>query len=85
MAARADDSYRSSSFGRVYYAPLRPETPAAAKRDRQLPRVAPPSALFDRIQDRGVAHDTAAPEFFVDLNLNQIVEAITAHNDAFGL
>jgi DNA mismatch repair protein MutS len=55
---------------------LRPESPTAPDRNRRAGAF--PSVLFDRSQDRDVSHDTDAPEFFVDLNLDQIVEATTA-------
>lgn len=37
-----------------------------------------PSVLFDRPEDSTAATECAAPEFFVDLNLDQVVGAITS-------
>lgn len=57
---------------------LNPESPAAADQNRRADRAAFPSVVFERSQDRNVTQDTVAPDFFVDLNLDQIVEAATA-------
>lgn len=43
------------------------------------------SILFNNDADRGPAEQVAPPDFFVDLNLDQIVAAVTAGRDAYDL
>jgi DNA mismatch repair protein MutS len=42
-------------------------------------RPGPPSILFDSDEDRRSALSAAAPTFFIDLNLDQIIDAVTAN------
>jgi DNA mismatch repair protein MutS len=67
--------------------PLRPETSSrpGPDRDRQAHQAGLPSVLFDGSQDSVARRESVVPEFFVDLNLDQIVEAITAGRPEYDL
>ncbi|MGA7486918.1 MAG: DNA mismatch repair protein MutS [Xanthobacteraceae bacterium] len=45
----------------------------------------PPSILFDADEDRLSAQSAGVPPFFVDLNLDQIIDAVTANRSAYDL
>ncbi|MGL3105126.1 MutS-related protein [Bradyrhizobium sp. BR 1432] len=67
----------------------RPQPPLTAESDgRERHPSAPdivPSVLFDRPEDSTAAPESAAPEFFADLNLDQLVAAITAGFEEYAI
>lgn len=50
-----------------------------------IDRPGPPSILFDADDDRLDALSAAAPTFFIDLNLDQIIDAVTASRAEYDL
>ena len=65
--------------------PSHPESPPATNRGGRFYGGGPPSVLFEQARALDVAGDTPAPDFFVDLNLDQFVAAITARWEEYDL
>lgn len=64
--------------------PSHPESPPV-NRGRRLQGGGSPSVLFEQPQAPDIAGDTPPPEFFVDLNLDQFVAAVTAQWEDYDL
>jgi hypothetical protein len=76
----ADDSYRSAALVGAFFVPsVAPKFPGPADGAISLGPRDRPSVLFDRPEDRVDAAQAEAASFFVDLNLDQIVGAVTAN------
>ena len=65
--------------------PAPSEIPPAASRRQRFHSEGPPSVLFDRPRPMDGAEGTLAPDFFVDLNLDQLLAAITAQWEQYNL
>src|ERR1700751_1881433 len=70
---------------RSFFMPSHPESPPATNRGRRFHGGGPSSVLSEQPRAVDVAGDAPAPDFFVDLNLDQFVAAATAQWQEYDL
>jgi DNA mismatch repair ATPase MutS len=68
-----------------FFMPSQPKSPSTTNPERHFDGHGPSSVLFHKPRAPDVAGDAPAPEFFVDLNLDQLVEATTSQREEYDL
>src|SRR5262245_44187115 len=68
-----------------FFMPSQPKSPSTTNPKRNLDADGPPSVLFHKPRALDVAGDAPAPVFFVDLNLDRLVEVTTAQREEYDL